>query len=625
MDGSILVVMGPLPVHYDPIAGVPRRPRQSTIAAALKDRERPLKVIFDNIEDVVYLLDVDDDGYRFVAVNQRFLDATGLTVQQIIGRRVDEVIPQPSLAVVLEHYARALARGEPEYWEETTHYPAGTRFGEVMVAPVRNPAGRHTQLVGTVHDITERRENEERLHRLAHHDTLTGLPNRRQFYASLENERRTAMEHGRSLALLYLDLDRFKHVNDTLGHQAGDDLLRQVTERILQSTRVRDTVGRFGGDEFGIIAPIAKQPEDAALLARKLIAELQHPYTLDGREAVVTASIGIALCPADSCVTDDLIQFADTAMYHAKTAGRNAYRFYTPEMNVWLQERRELECALRRAVDQGEFVLHYQPQMDLVTGRWTGVEALLRWQRPGRGLVSPCTFIPALEETGLIVPVGRWVIDTACRQLGKWQSIAGMEAMTLSVNISAAQVLLERKRELDSQGRVEERGACDGGGFCELIEQSLLKHRVAPGTLELELTETTLMADAEKSATLLGQLKELGIGILVDDFGTGYSSLAYLKRFPIDTLKIDRAFVRDLSTDMDDRTITRAIIGLAHSLNLGVIAEGVESAEQLEFLRREQCDHAQGYLLSLPLPAAKVSRLFRKTGARHRVLARPSS
>jgi diguanylate cyclase (GGDEF)-like protein/PAS domain S-box-containing protein len=611
-------------VYYDPSAGVSRRPRNSTIAAALKDRERPLKVIFDNIEDVVYLLDVDDDGYRFVAVNRRFLEATGLAIHQVIGRRIDEVIPQPSLDVVLEHYARALARGQPEYWEETTHYPAGTRFGEVMVAPIRNAAGRHTQLVGTVHDVTQRREIEERLHRLAHHDTLTGLPNRRQFYASLENERRTAMEQERSLALLYLDLDRFKHVNDTLGHQAGDELLRQVTERILHCTRVRDTVGRFGGDEFGIIAPIARQPEDAAILARKLIAELQHPYALDGREAVVTASIGIALCPVDSCVTEDLIQFADTAMYHAKTAGRNAYRFYTSEMNVWLQERRELEYALRRALDRDEFVLHYQPQMDLVTGRWTGVEALLRWQRPGRGLVSPCDFIPVLEETGLIVPVGRWVIDTACRQLGKWQSSAGMEAMTISVNISAAQVLLERKRELDNQGRVEERGAHDGRGFCELIEQSLLEHRVTPGTLELELTETTLMADAEKSASLLGRLKAMGIGISVDDFGTGYSSLAYLKRFPIDTLKIDRAFVRDLSTDMDDRTITRAIIGLAHSLNLGVIAEGVESAEQLDFLRGERCDQAQGYLLSLPLPAAQVSRLFRRTGARRRVLARPS-
>jgi diguanylate cyclase (GGDEF)-like protein/PAS domain S-box-containing protein len=611
--------------HYVPIAGV-SRPRQSTIAAALKDRETPLRVIFDNIEDVVYLLDVEDDGYRFVAVNRRFLDATGLSLHQVIGRRVDEVIPQPSLGAVLEHYARALARGQPEYWEETTRYPAGTRFGEVMVAPVRNAAGRHTQLVGTVHDITQRRETEERLHRLAHHDTLTGLPNRRQFYASLENERRTAMEQDRGLALLYIDLDRFKHVNDTLGHQAGDELLRQVTERILHCTRVRDTVGRFGGDEFGIVAPIAKQPDDAAILARKLIAELQRPYALDGREAVVTASIGIAVCPVDSCVTEDLIQFADTAMYHAKTAGRNAYRFYTPEMNAWLQDRRELESALRRALDRDEFVLHYQPQMDLATGRWTGVEALLRWQRPGHGLVSPGSFVTALEETGLIVPVGRWIIDTACRQLGEWQSITGMEAMTISVNISAAQVLLERKRELDSQGSVDERGgAGDGRGFCELVEHSLLKHRVAPGTLELELTETTLMADAEKSATLLGQLKELGVGILVDDFGTGYSSLAYLKRFPIDTLKIDRAFVRDLSTDMDDRTITRAIINLAHSLNLGVIAEGVESVEQLEFLRGERCDQAQGYLLSLPLPAAKVSRLFRRAGARGRGPARPSS
>lgn len=596
----------------DPASDVPRR---STIAAALKDRETPLRVIFENIEDVVYLLDVEDDGYRFVAVNPRFLAATGLALEQVVGRRVDEVIPQPSLGTVLGHYARALASGQPEYWEEVSAYPAGKRFGEVMVAPVRDDTGRFTQLVGTVHDVTQRRAAEERLHRLAHHDTLTGLPNRLQLFACLEKERQQALGQGKSIALLYLDLDRFKHVNDTRGHAAGDELLRQVADRILRCTRVRDTVGRFGGDEFGIIAPIQHQPGDAARLARKLLEELQRPYALDDAEAVVTVSIGIAVCPMDACDAEELVQFADTAMYHAKQAGRNTYRFYTPAMNAWMQERRELEAALKQALEQQEFVLHYQPQMDLVTGRWTGVEALLRWQRPGRGLVSPNHFIPALEETGLIVPVGRWIIDAACRQLAEWQS-AGLDDITVSVNLSARQVVLEQRRGSDQHHATIAVDDAPDDGLCEHIERCMRVHRVEPGSLELELTETMLMADVEKTATLLGRLKGLGVRILVDDFGTGYSSLAYLKRFPIDALKIDKAFVCDLSTDMEDRAITRAIINLAHSLNLGVIAEGVEHMDQLAFLRAEHCDQAQGYVLSRPMPVAALTRLLHQGGPR---------
>ena len=591
------------------------RPRKATIAAALKDRETPLRVIFENIADVVYLLDVEADGYRFVAVNPRFLAATGLAIDQVIGRRVDEVIPQPSLGTVLEHYARALASGQPEYWEEVSAYPAGKRFGEVMVAPVRDDTGRFTQLVGTVHDVTQRRAAEERLHRLAHHDTLTGLPNRLQLFACLEKERRAALEQGKCIALLYLDLDRFKHVNDTRGHAAGDELLRQMADRILRCTRVRDTVGRFGGDEFGIIAPIQHQPDDAARLARKLLEELQRPYALDGAEVSVTASIGLAVCPMDACDAEELVQFADTAMYHAKQAGRNTYRFYTPSMNAWLQERRELEAALKRALERQEFVLHYQPQMDLGTGRWTGVEALLRWQRPGKGLVAPNHFVPALEETGLIVPVGRWIIDAACRQLAEWQA-AGLHDITLSVNLSARQVVLEQRREHDPYHVTIADDEVADEGLCEHIERSMRVHRVEPGSLELELTETMLMADVEKTATLLGRLKGLGVRILVDDFGTGYSSLAYLKRFPIDALKIDKAFVGDLSTDVEDRAITRAIINLAHSLNLGVIAEGVEHMDQLAFLRAEHCDQAQGYVLSRPMPVAELTRVLHQGGPR---------
>ena len=578
------------------------------IAAALKGRESPLNVIFENIEDVVYLLDVEDDGYRFAAVNPPFLAATGLEAADVVGRRVEEVIPEPSLGKVLAHYAHALESGAPVFWEEESQYPAGTKVGEVMVAPVRDSEGRCTQLVGTVHDVTERRAAEERLHRLAHHDPLTGLPNRRQVYQCLAKEAAAVQEHGGTVALLYLDLDRFKHVNDTFGHVAGDELLRQVSERILRVTRGRDVVGRLGGDEFGIVAPIASHPEDASMLARKLIEEIQRPLRVGEQDVVVTPSIGIALCPEDSCDTEALVKFADTAMYHAKAAGRNAYRFYTPEMNEWARKRRDLEAALRRAVDRGEFVLYYQPQIDIASGRWTGAEALLRWRRPGKGLVSPDEFIHVLEDTGLIVPVGEWAIDTACQQLDALRA-AGQDDFSVSVNISSRQVGADHRRDLAETGA---RASPLPEGICEHVEHCLREHAAARGALELELTETTLMAHAEQTVDLLEKLKRMGTRILVDDFGTGYSSLAYLKRFPIDTLKIDKGFVADLPDDPEDRAITRAIIGLAHSLNLKVIAEGVENAAQLEFLREEGCDEAQGYYFSRPVPARQLEKLLQR-------------
>ena len=577
------------------------------IAAALKHRETPLRVIFDNIADIVYLLDVEKDGYRFAAVNPPFLAATGLGEDQVVGRPVEEVIPQPSLGEVLGHYACAIESGKPVFWEEQTRYPAGTKYGEVMVAPVLDASGRCTQLVGTVHDVTERHATEARLHRLAHHDALTGLPNRRGIYESLEKEALGAQDHGGSVALLYLDVDRFKHINDTLGHLAGDEVLRRVAERILRCTRSRDIVGRFGGDEFGIVAPIATQPGDASLLATKLMEELKHPLRIDDQEVVVTSSIGIAVCPGDSCDTETMIRYADTAMYHAKAAGRNAFRFYTPRMNEWARHRRELESSLRRALDRGEFVLHYQPQVDLRDGRWTGAEALLRWKRPGKGMVSPENFIVVLEETGLIVEAGKWAIDAACRQLGEWRA-AGLDQVTVSVNVSGRQVGADHRRDVvDAHSRLQL-----PEGIIDHVEHCLAHYAGAAGGLELELTESTLMAHADQSIALLDRLRRLGMRILVDDFGTGYSSLAYLKRFPIDTLKIDQGFIRDLATDSDDRVITRAIIGLAHSLNLRVIAEGVETEEQLAFLREEECDEAQGYLFSKPLPASQVTKLLQR-------------
>lgn len=499
---------------------------------------------------------------------------------------------------------------EPFFFEHRIIQPGGqVRLIEAQGRVIMSPDGVPVGIAGIAHDITERQAAEEHLHRLAHYDSLTGLPNRRLFYESLAKEVEVAKDQDWTVALLYLDLDRFKYVNDTFGHLMGDELLRQVAERILSCTRVRDTVGRLGGDEFGLIAITSEGSDDAATMADKIIAELQQPFVLADHELVVTPSIGIALCPADSSDTETLIKFADMAMYHAKAAGRNAYRFYTPVMNARAREKLQLETALRKAIDRGEFVLHYQPEINAETGEWTGAEALLRWNRPGHGLVQPAQFVPALEESGLIVPVGRWIIDTACRQLGEWRDV-GIGGISISVNVSAKQVKpVGLRREVDDS---VELGTLiyEADEICEHVEKCMVMHDVVPGSLKLELTETALMSHAENTIELLTKLKKLGIQILVDDFGTGYSSLSYLKRFPIDTLKIDREFINDLPTDSEDRAITRAIISLAHSLNLKVIAEGVETREQLDFLQDEHCDLAQGFYIAHPMPPAELLKLF---------------
>jgi diguanylate cyclase (GGDEF)-like protein/PAS domain S-box-containing protein len=596
----------PGPASKDGSPTASKRSRRG-IAAALKDREVPLRVIFDNIQDVVYLLDVEpDEGYRFVAVNPPVLAATGLTEEEVVGRRVEDVIPEPSLGLVLARYAHALQSGHAVFWDEESVYPAGKKHGEVMVAPVKDATGRTVQLVGTVHDVTERRAAEERLHRLAHFDVLTDLPNRHHLQDCLGRETAAAESHGHSLAVLYLDLDGFKEVNDTYGHQCGDQLLHQVADRLLDCTRARDVVGRFGGDEFGILAPLNTNPDDAAALARNVIEAIQRPFQVDGQELRVTTSIGIAICPQDSCNPDVLIRSADTAMYYAKGDGRNGYRFYTAEMNAWLRERRELEAALRQAVERQEFALYYQPKVDLKTGEWKGAEALLRWKRPGYGWVYPDVFVPVLEDTGLIVPVGRWALDAACRQMALWHR-QGVNGLNISVNVSGRQVLVDERRE----GNGDDTGAGDAGavGFCNFVEQTIAKHALEAGQLELELTESTLMRDAERAATLLDCLTRLGVDVHVDDFGTGYSSLAYLKRFPISSLKIDKEFIGGLPHDTEDQAITRAIISLAHSLNLRVVAEGVERTEQLEFLANEGCDEAQGFFFARPLTEERFVRV----------------
>lgn len=538
----------------------------------------------------------------------------GLDPECFIGgfEHLLEIIHPDDRDAVNQAIQTAVHSHQPFFFEFRIIQPSGrVRLIEAQGRVILDKKGIPAAIAGTVHDITERQAAAAHLHRLAHYDVLTGLPNRRLFYESLAREMQVAREQGLTVALLYLDLDQFKDINDTFGHSMGDELLRQVAERLLASTRIRDTVGRLGGDEFGLVAITANAPDDVTNMAEKLIEQMQQPFTIAGHEVTVTPSIGIALGPGDASDTETLIKFADIAMYHAKSAGRNTYRFYTVGMNVRARAKMQLERDLRKALEHNEFVLHFQPEIDIDSGEWTGAEALLRWNRPGHGLVLPAQFVPALEESGLIVPVGRWVIQAACQQLHRWRE-AGISGVSLSVNVSARQMLPTCARDGEA---VDARMPNDGDdGIVAHVDRCMRRYQVVPGTLRLELTETALMSNADKTIGQLAKLKDLGIQILVDDFGTGYSSMAYLKRFPIDTLKIDREFIRDLTLDPDDRAITRAMISLAHSLKLQVIAEGVETREQLDFLQDEHCDRAQGFFIAHPMPGPELLKLFQVNG-----------
>ena len=435
----------------------------------------------------------------------------------------------------------------------------------------------------------EREAAEQRLHHLAHYDPLTGLPNRTLFHETLGKVLALAPDKGWSVGVLFLDLDHFKTVNDTLGRALGDEVLRQFGDRLTGGVRIRDTVGRLGGDEFGVILLMEAGHQGASIVANQIRDALRVPFDVQGQKITMTASIGITVHPADAGDPDTLLKNADTAMYRAKQAGRDSIRFFTAEMNGEMLARLDLEAALRRAVANDEFVLHYQPKVHLDSGRVAGLEALLRWERPGHGLVSPAEFVPVLEETGLILSVGRWVIATVCQQISRWiRSSVG--PLQVAVNVAGRQFV--------------------EGDFEADVITALEDSDIPAGLLELELTETSLMVNTERTIAILERLGARGVQISIDDFGTGYSSLAYLHRFPIDKLKIDIAFVRNITRNPDDAAIARTIIRMAHSLKLAVIAEGVETAAQVAYLRRHHCDQIQGYYFSRPLPLSDLEVLL---------------
>jgi diguanylate cyclase (GGDEF)-like protein/PAS domain S-box-containing protein len=432
----------------------------------------------------------------------------------------------------------------------------------------------------------ERKNAEDRLAHLAQFDIITGLPNRHLLRDRLAQTLSLARRNQWLIGVLFIDLDRFKAVNDTFGHSTGDKLLGQVAGRLKDCVRSADTVGRLSGDEFAVVLSNLTKADDAGIVAQKIVNALASPFTLDGHQTYISASIGIAIYPGDALEADGLLKNADTAMYRAKEQGRNSYQFFLPQMNERLMERLSREAHLRGALERGEFLLHYQPKVSLETGRISGFEALLRWNH-GDELISPADFIPILEDTGLIVPVGEWVLRAVCEQLKSWQS-QGISPRPVSVNLSARQ--FQHK------------------GLLPMVKQALHDWDVPARLLEFELTESLLMSDAEEAVQMLHQLKALGVRLSVDDFGTGYSSLSYLKRFPLDLLKIDRAFIRDAISDSDDATIIRTIISLAHSLGLQVVAEGVENEAQLRFLRAHGCDEMQGFYFARPMPPDACTR-----------------
>jgi diguanylate cyclase (GGDEF)-like protein/PAS domain S-box-containing protein len=460
---------------------------------------------------------------------------------------------------------------------------------EDSAAPIHNRDGQVTGAVIVFHDVSQSRAMTTRMTHLAQHDFLTDLPNRVLLTERFAQVIGLASRRNKQVALLFLDLDNFKHVNDALGHAVGDQLLQSVADRLVASVRSTDIVCRQGGDEFVILLAEIEHPRDAGHIAENLLFAFSAPHSIDKHAIHVTFSIGISVYPDDGDDVESMMQNADTAMFHAKKIGRNNYQYFKSEMNVQAVHRRIIENNLRRALKEGEFLLHYQPQIHLASGLMVGAEVLIRWRDPDHGMLCPDQFVPIAEECGLIVPMGRWVLREACRQVQAWLD-AGLQAVPVAVNISAA----------------EFRHKCFLAGVTKILQETGLD----PAYLELELTETILMHDVDAAVALLEALKEMGVRLALDDFGTGYSSLSYLQRFPIDTLKIDQSFVRDIVTDTDDATIVAAVIGMGRNLKLRVIAEGVETREQLAFIRNQRCDEGQGFHFSRSLSADKFGRLL---------------
>ena len=577
--------------------------RRKQVENKLKESEERYRILVENQADLVIKIDMDGI-LRFVSPS--FCKLFGQTEEELLGKPLMPVILPTEQAQHSSGFERMICNDTSYYREYLSQTVEGRRWIGWALRCIINPAGQPEAIVGMGRDITDRKEAETTIEKLAYHDPVTGLPNRTLLHDRLQLAINRAERDSQGVAILFLDLDRFRAINDSLGHAIGDALLKQVGSRLLDCVRSSDTVARLGGDEFVVLISALENDHAVGSVVMKILEQLAEPYLIDEHEVYSSSSIGISIYPRDGHDAEELLKNADMAMYQAKEAGRNTCHFFSPELNMRATERLLLENTMRRALEREEFFLAYQPQMELNSGHVAGIEALIRWRHPDLGIVPPNNFIPIAEETGLIVPLGEWVLAEACRQGVRWQQ-EGHPPIRIAVNVSARQF---RQKNLGDR-----------------IEKILAETGFNPELLELELTESAVMENPEEAILTLRQLKKMGITLSIDDFGTGYSSLSHLKHFPIDRLKIDRSFVKHVTRDHNDATIAEAIIALAHSMNLTVVAEGIEHSEQMEFMHQRRCDTMQGYYLSRPVTAGEfgtfLKRLGESDGKAHGLLGSP--
>jgi len=553
----------------------------------LKRREASFRLLFDSNPMPMWVFDPETRG--FLKVNDAAVQHYGYAREKFLGMKIHEMWPEDEWV----SHGQAVRHLGDTYQSERDWRHVKADGSEISVLTFGRRLvfeGRDAYLVVAV-DITERRKAEARIAYMAHHDGLTNLANRELYRERLKQALESGTAANKRVAVLCLDLDLFKNVNDSFGHPMGDRLLRQVADRLRSQIHGNDLAARLGGDEFAVILASVPSPNEASGFAAGLISVVSEPYEIDGNEVVIGASIGIALSPGDGTTGEELLRNADMALYRAKQDGRGVYRFFEPEMDRQAQRRREMELDLRRAFVHGEFELHYQPLVDVVSGRISGFESLLRWRHPEKGMISPSEFIPVAEDIGLITSIGEWALREACNEAVKWPS-----EVKVAVNLSPVQF---RSRHL-----------------VQVVISALANSGLSPKRLELEITESVFLVETEANLAILHQLRELGVAISMDDFGTGYSSLSYLRSFPFDKIKIDRSFVKDLAKRSDCVAIVRAISGLERSLNITTTAEGVETVDQLDWLRAEGCNEVQGFLFSAAKPAAEVEQLLFRFGAR---------
>jgi diguanylate cyclase (GGDEF)-like protein/PAS domain S-box-containing protein len=565
----------------------------NTMSATLHLRERALESTFNGI----MIVDLNRPGYPLEYVNQGFERMSGYSAQAVIGMPSTFLVRDDREQPGLQEILLAMREGREAHAVLRSYRANGEPFwNEVNIAPVRDENGAPTHYVGVFSDITDARNDADQLARQAQFDTLTGLANRNLMLDRLNRAIDSAQRHHDRIVVAFIDLDDFKLINDSLGHEVGDQLLREVAARLQGCVRPSDTAARFGGDEFVLL--LMDQGGQAGMaesqlteLVRTVLERVAAPLMLAQRDIKVSCSIGLAAFPQDGEDAETLIKHADTAMYRAKELGRNGFQFFTEELQLRAQQQLELGASLRRALEREEFELYYQPQASLRSGRVVGVEALLRWRHPERGLLGPGHFIAFAEESGLIIPIGEWVMRRACMQNKAWQD-AGLPAIPIAVNVSARQ--------------------CAQENLVDVVRAALESSGLAPHCLELELTESISMADPERSVPMMERMKAIGVELSIDDFGTGYSNMSYLKRFPIDRLKLDISFVREITTDPGSLAISDAIITMSHSLHLEVVAEGVETEGQLALLALRNCDIVQGFFFSPPLAADALGELLRE-------------